>query len=234
MNEFLTIVIPCKNEEVNIALILHDIHRQSDIQDVEILIADASSTDTTLSVIEQMKRMYNLNIRVIEGGLPSVGRNNGAREAKTPYILFMDSDIRLRDHRLIFDTLTHIICGKYWMATTNTYCDSTSKMSQLIYWVSSKLQSLSKYLWYPYATGMYMMVRKDTFDGFDENVIYAEDYFLSKKIPRRKFYMHDSAIYTSDRRLQKMGTFGMIKLFVKTIINTWNYKFFLNDHSYWK
>ena len=34
-------------------------------------------------------------LEVIEGGLPSVGRNAGARLATTPYVLFLDADVEL-------------------------------------------------------------------------------------------------------------------------------------------
>jgi len=74
MQDLLTIVIPCKNEENYIVPLLEDLLQQHDIGDVRIIIADADSTDATVPLINTYKG--DLNIEVIKGGNVSVGRNN--------------------------------------------------------------------------------------------------------------------------------------------------------------
>ena len=88
LSEKITIVIPCKNEENYIGHLLYDLAHQNDIDDIRIIIADAS-TDNTRNVIAKYKPF--LNIEVIDGGPVSVAKNNGARLVTTPYILFIDS-----------------------------------------------------------------------------------------------------------------------------------------------
>lgn len=38
---------------------------------------------------------------------------------------------------------------------------------------------------------------------------------------------------TTNRRFRKMGHFRIVRLFVRTALNTWNDSFFLRDHKYW-
>ena len=64
-----------------------------------VLVADANSTDGTPEIV--MGFRDRLNVSVIRGGMPSVGRNRGAAVANTPYVLFLDADIELADRSLI-------------------------------------------------------------------------------------------------------------------------------------
>jgi glycosyltransferase involved in cell wall biosynthesis len=56
-----------------------------------VLVADANSTDGTPEIALAFRD--RLNVSVIRGGMPSVGRNLGAAQADTPYVLFLDADI---------------------------------------------------------------------------------------------------------------------------------------------
>ena len=85
-----TIVVPCKNEEDYIFHLLEHLKLQN-IGNTRVIIADAS-TDTTRDVINANKG--NLNVEVIQGGPVSTAKNNGAKLVTTPYILFIDSDVR--------------------------------------------------------------------------------------------------------------------------------------------
>jgi len=80
-----TIVVPTKNEEKMLPLLLQSIKKQT-IQPKEVIVADASSTDRTVEIAKEY------GARVVPGGIISVGRNNGALAAKTKYILFCDAD----------------------------------------------------------------------------------------------------------------------------------------------
>ena len=86
----ITIVVPCKNEENYIHHLLESLRSQG-IGDTRIIIADCS-TDDTRRVIKANSSF--LNVEIIDGGPVSVAKNNGARLATTPYILFIDADVR--------------------------------------------------------------------------------------------------------------------------------------------
>lgn len=54
-----------------------------------VFVADANSTDGTAEMARSFTAEFP--IEVLPGGLPSVGRNAGARRAATPYVLFLDA-----------------------------------------------------------------------------------------------------------------------------------------------
>ena len=60
----------------------------------------------------------NLHLEVIDGGLPSVARNNGAKLAKADYVLFLDADIFLTDRNTIYETLRSIKNNRFHLVTT--------------------------------------------------------------------------------------------------------------------
>ena len=100
----ITIVVPCKNEQDYIGHLLMHL-RQQNIGNTRIIIADCS-TDDTRKVIQALK--WSLNVEVIEGGPVSVAKNNGAKLVTTPYILFIDSDVRFFSSTVIFDCVDEI------------------------------------------------------------------------------------------------------------------------------
>jgi glycosyltransferase involved in cell wall biosynthesis len=88
----ITIVVPCKNEENYIHHLLDSLRSQN-IGDTRVIIADCS-TDATRQVIKN--NSIGLNVEIIDGGPVSIAKNNGARLVTTPYILFIDADVRLQ------------------------------------------------------------------------------------------------------------------------------------------
>src|SRR5271167_115647 len=99
----LTIIIPAKNEAANILTLLASVAKQDYLQShkVPILVADAGSTDCTGLAASIAGMEFGLSVMVIPGGLPAVGRNRGAREAKSRYLLFLDADVVLEDPQFI-------------------------------------------------------------------------------------------------------------------------------------
>src|SRR5579859_7427298 len=97
----LTIVIPAKNEAKLIPRLLTSLTMQdySKMSSTRILVADANSTDGTPEIVLGFRD--RLNVSVIRGGMPSVGRNLGAAQADTRYVLFVDADIELADPSLV-------------------------------------------------------------------------------------------------------------------------------------
>jgi glycosyltransferase involved in cell wall biosynthesis len=93
MGAELTIVIPAKNEVETLPRLLESLTRQDfeGMRETRVIIADAKSTDGTVEVALSFRG--RLQVEVIEGGLPSVGRNAGARLATTPYVLFAAAGI---------------------------------------------------------------------------------------------------------------------------------------------
>src|SRR5271154_2789550 len=97
----LTIVIPAKNEARLIPRLLTSLMNQdySKMSNTRVLVADANSTDGTPEIVLGFRD--RLNVSVIRGGMPSVGRNLGAAQADSTYVLFLDADIDLAHPSLV-------------------------------------------------------------------------------------------------------------------------------------
>ena len=235
MNTNLTIVIPAKNEAKLIPRLLESLAKQdySKMSSTKVLVADARSTDGTPDIVMSFRDC--LNVEVIAGGMPSVGRNCGAARAVTPYILFLDADIELASSSLIRRVIERAERDALQCVTTNILCRDCSVFDKVMYGTNNFFQYLSK-LHRPFATGMFMLVETKTFrelGGFHEQVHFAEDYLLSSQTNRRKFAIVRGGVYTTNRRFEKMGHFRVARLFLATAFNFWNKDYFLRDHKYW-
>ncbi|MBV9574142.1 MAG: glycosyltransferase [Acidobacteriales bacterium] len=235
MKSALTIVIPAKNEAKLLPRLLNSLIKQDYplMSSTKVYLADAGSTDGTLDITRGYSEW--LDIEVIPGGLPAVGRNNGARRAQTPYVLFLDADIELADRSLVRRAVDAMQRRKLHCITTNIACPTGNLMDRLLYRGNNVMQQLSR-LYKPFSTGMFMLVEKECFDalgGFHEHALYAEDYLLSQKISRNKFTIVSGSVLTTNRRFQKMGHARLTRLFLNTALHTWNESYFLRDHKYW-
>ena len=233
----LTIVIPTYNEEKYIWRTLKEINRQFGVKKVKIIIADAKSTDKTVYLINLFKQTYKSNIRIIKGGLPAVGRNNGAKLTKTPYILFLDADITFTHRYVIKMALDELVNGKYEMISTNPVYKGNLDIR------ASFMLNLNKYItWFlsktnPFAIGAFTMVDMQVFNmlgGYDEKALQSEDWLLSKKISPSKFKFIPDLMTQDNRRFKRYGYWSMIKLLWKNWRNRNNTKYFYEDQGYWK
>jgi glycosyltransferase involved in cell wall biosynthesis len=198
-----------------------------------VLVADANSTDSTPEIV--MSFRDRLNVSVIPGGMPSVGRNQGAAYADSQYILFLDADIELADNSLIRRCLEKAQSKQLQCVTTNIVCNDGSWVDALFYAASDCFQYLS-YLHRPFATGMFMLFERKKFwelGGFHEQIHFAEDYRLSQQVERKRFSIVRGGVFTTNRRFQRMGHVRVGLLFLWTMMNFWNEKYFLRDHKYW-
>ena len=230
----LTIVIPCKNEQDYIGNLLSCLYDQKDISDVKIIIADIS-TDNTKEVINQFKK--KLNIQIIEGGPVSAAKNNGAKLVTTPYILFIDSDVRFFNNLVISDTVALLEKENLDLIGLDIKCydnDHVAKVSFIIFNIVNKI--MSNFI--PFAVGAYMLTRTDKFrelGGFPEKYPTSEDFHLSKKYDVKKFKIANHYFGQDSRRFKKMGYFGMTWYLIKNFINRNNKKYWetMDGNKYW-
>jgi len=231
----LTIVIPAKDEARLIPNLLNSLTRQdySKMASTRVLVADAGSTDGTPDIVLRFRD--RLRVEVVPGGMPSVGRNNGARLADTKYVLFLDADIELATDSLIREAVEAALSKDVQCLTTNIFCRGGTVTDKVFYAANDFFQYLSC-LHRPFSTGMFMMFELETFralGGFDERVHFAEDYRLSSQVKRGRFKIVRGGVYTTNRRFQKMGHLRVGWLFLWTALNFWNEDYFLRDHHYW-
>jgi glycosyltransferase involved in cell wall biosynthesis len=203
----LTIVIPAKNEAKLIPRLLTSLTNQdySTMPSTRVLVADANSTDGTPEIV--MGFRDRLNVSVIRGGMPSVGRNQGAAVADTPYVLFLDADIELADRSLLRRCMERVQNKQLHCVTTNIVCNDGSWVDRVFYGINDVFQYLS-YLHRPFATGMFMLFDRKKFwelGGFHEQIHFAEDYRLSQQVEQKRFAVVRGGVYTTNRRFKRMG-----------------------------
>jgi glycosyltransferase involved in cell wall biosynthesis len=237
LSKQLTIVIPTYNEGKYIARTLYAIAAQSKTKGVKIIIADAKSTDNTRTIAEINGFELGLNLKVIDGGLPAVGRNAGAKLATTPYVLFLDADVTFTHRHAIKEAFDEIATGKYQMiATTPVYKGEFDIRASIMF-------GLNKYItWFlsktePFAIGGFTMVNRQVFNklgGYDEQVTQSEDFLLSRKIKPNKFKLITGLMTQDNRRFKKYGYLNMIKLIRRNWLNRNNLDYFKEDQGYWK
>jgi glycosyltransferase involved in cell wall biosynthesis len=236
MNAELTIVIPAKNEARNLPHLLTSLSRQDypHLPATRVFVADAGSTDATIETA--LSFADRLLISVIPGGLPSVGRNSGARRATTPYVLFVDADIELPDLALLRRAVDKMKRKQLHCLTTDIRCKGGRLMDELLFRGNNAVQHFASFT-KPFATGMFMLFDRVKFNqlgGFDESVHYAEDYHLSKQVSPLRFGIVKGHILTSNRRFKAMGHGKIAKMFLTTAFHTFDRSYFLRDHGYWK
>jgi glycosyltransferase involved in cell wall biosynthesis len=220
----LTIVVPCKNEEDYISHLLEHLRKQN-IGHTRVIIADCS-TDNTREVIVNNKG--DLNVEIIEGGPVSIAKNNGARLTTTPYILFIDSDVRFFRDTVIHDCMNEIESNDLDLVGIYVKCYDGDKRAQIGFMMFNFINNLMKRK-VPFAVGAFMLTKTNKFweyGGFAEKYGTSEDFFLSKKYDSKKFKLVKHYFGQDSRRFEKMGYSGMAWYLMK---NFWN----RNKEDYW-
>ena len=229
----ITIVVPCKNEENYIHHLLDSLRSQN-IDDTRVIIADCS-TDNTRQVIRD--NSIGLNVEIIDGGPVSIAKNNGARLVTTPYILFIDADVRFFKDTVIQDSVNKMELKKLHLIGLNIKCYDKDIRAKIGFTAFNVINHTLKFF-SPFAVGAFMLTRKDKFEeygGFPENFSTSEDYFLSRKYSPKKFRIIKHHFGQDSRRFRKMGYMGMAKYLTKNFINRNNKAYWdsLDSSKYW-
>jgi glycosyltransferase involved in cell wall biosynthesis len=229
-------VIPAKNEVKMLPKLLKSICRQDyeGIAQTRVIVADAGSTDGTAGAA--LSFSDRLDVEVIPGGLPSVGRNAGARLATTRFVLFLDADVELPEPTLLRRSLEKMRRGDLHLVTTGIACRHGGFFDDALYAGNNLMQHASSLI-SPFATGMFMLFDREAFwrmGGFNERALFAEDYLLSKGVARRRFRIVRGKVLTTNRRFKKLGHGRMVWMFLKTMLHSWDDGYFLRDQGYWE
>ncbi len=210
----LSIIIPTYNEEKCLPKLLDSIRKQ-EYKNYEVIIADANSGDRT----RQIAKKYGC--RVVKGGMPAVGRNNGAKMAKGDILLFLDAD-SLIGNGFLENALRDI--KKRNLDAAGTYLHPLSKnMLDRIFLGIFNLWIYSTQYFYPNACGSGIFCKKDLHDkikGFDETIRLSEDMDYARRTGKHgKFrIIKNSRLIYSMRRYEKEGRFKVgLKLFLSAV-----------------
>ncbi|MDP3057024.1 MAG: glycosyltransferase [bacterium] len=233
----LSIIIPAKNEEKQLPVLLASIKNQT-FKDLEIIVADAKSTDKTREVVA------SLGGRVVEGGMPGPGRNRGAEAALGEILLFLDADVILVGDDFLEKTVAEFKVKKLCCAAPLSRTSSDIFLDRLYPKLWNIWIMIASHF-SPCAGGWCIFATKaahDKIKGFDEKIILGEDSDYSYRASRIcKFGILKSAVVeNSPRRLHKEG---YLKVFLQVVgagfnrfimgrrdyQNKFNYKFDIYD-----
>jgi glycosyltransferase involved in cell wall biosynthesis len=231
LNSLLTIVIPCKNEGLTIKKTLHLLNQQFNIDNVDVIIADSSDDNSYTRNIINNKEYDNLNIIVVDGGLPAIARNNGAKFVTTKYVLFLDSDIFIKNKYILHNIVSDINFYNLDLATCKV---RTKDIYTNVFIIFDFIRSIFlKNI--PFAVGGFMLFNYQTFKKigqFNEDDKIAEDFHISKKIKPNKFKIFKYKVFTSSRRFKSKGIFYMVKIMLLSWFNKNNEDFYKKDFNY--
>ena len=198
----LSIIIPTLNEEKYLPLLLSSIRKQK-FCDYEIIVADANSSDKTVEIAQLF------GCKIIKGGEPARGRNEGAKVARGDKFLFFDADNIYLPENFFQILLNRFEKRKLDVASFPIYPlgNGFDKFAYRIYnsWVNL-IQKL-----FPYATNSVLARREihEKINGFDEEIKIAEDHDYAKRAAKvGKFgFIKTEPVLTSTRRFEKDGRF---------------------------
>ena len=198
----LSIIIPTLNEEKHLPILLKSIKGQ-DFDNYEIIVADNGSKDKTLEIAKKY------NCKIIKGGSPAQGRNNGAKVAKKGgLILFLDADVVL-PKETFRKVLKEFEKRKLKIATFFLFPSEKNKLSTFLFTLFYIIPFLFFEKVLPHAA-MGILVDKKLFKklkGFDEEIKLAEDHDLARRAGKLAKYgiLKSGKLYVSDRRFKKEG-----------------------------
>ncbi|MGB7568865.1 MAG: glycosyltransferase [Chitinivibrionales bacterium] len=207
----ISIIIPTLNEEHYLPLLLSSIQKQS-FKGYEVIVADAHSRDTTVRIAERF------GAKVVDGGMPARGRNNGARVAHGDFLFFLDADVVLPGEFLqhAHDEMQERYLD---LSTCEVMPLSDLRVDRVLHSLANLSIRMGQYT-SPHAAGFCILSAKRLFErvgGFDESLTMAEDHDYVKRASRfRPLRVLDSTqISVSVRRLEKEGRAILVNKYVQ-------------------
>ena len=208
----ISIVIPALNEEKYLPKLLDCIKSQS-YTDYEVIVADADSKDSTRKIA------LKNGCRIVKGGMPAEGRNNGARIAKGNLIVFLDADVQfgkdfLKNSVEEFKKRNLSVAGFRLLPLGNNILDRA-------FFHIFNSWTMSTEFFYPNAAGAGIMCKKELHEkvnGFDQTIKLSEDMDYVKRCGKKgKFrILRSPRLYVAMRRFD---TEGRIKVGFKLLMS---------------
>lgn len=211
----LSIIIPAYNEEEYLPGLLESIKKQ-DFKDYEVIVADANSDDNTRKIAEEY------GCRVVDGGMPAVGRNRGAAAARGELLLFLDADLVLTDGYLR-DAVEEFESEDLGIAITQMIPISTRRRDKILHEFANRFMILVESI-KPHGAGCYgILTRRELHEkvgGFDESLDFGEDTDYIERIGKisRFKVLRKPRVLVSIRRLEKEGLKNLAFKYTKSTI----------------
>jgi glycosyltransferase involved in cell wall biosynthesis len=207
---FFTIVIPTLNEEKRLPELLTSLSDQV-FRQFEVIIVDATSQDKTVEVARSFaKSVPRLKWVVSDKKNLSYQRNLGAKKAQSPFLVFLDADVKVSGTYLktAFD---YISKSNATVVTSMVKGDIETAVYKTLVYIANKVMQLLTLTPKQFACGAYLIVSRDKFfliGGFREDLLMSEDHDLTirlRKIGCRVKILPHEMVTFSLRRLKNEG-----------------------------
>lgn len=202
MKPKLSIIIPALNEEHYLPKLLNCLKEQS-FQDFEVIIADAGSTDKTKEIAA------TFGASIVPGGLPGVGRNNGAKVAVADLLLFIDADLEF-DADFIEKSVDEFHKYRLDLACCLHSTEDEKKAAKYLKKVWNSGRQLRQWTKFPIGSTEFLIIKKKVFEklkGFNEDIKLQEDLELIQRAVKNKykFRILKTKMRASSRRIKQIG-----------------------------
>ncbi len=166
--------------------------------DCSIIVADNHSYDDTTAIARRF------GCKVVSGGLPAEGRNQGARYADGSSVLFVDADVIVPSATLRA-ALTALARPNVVGVHARVRPLDASLFVRWCYLIMNGYIRLLNVAGISQGVGTFILVRRDAFlrvGGFREDIAIGEDTDFFRRLGRvgRVVYLTEHIIYTSARR----------------------------------
>lgn len=176
MDYQISVIIPCYNAESTLKRCIGSVINQTlGFENIELILYDDASTDSTKTIIENYAKKYDNIVPIYSqenSGFPVRGRNKGIEIATSDYIMFMDNDDEydLKVCEFFHDEIEKtdadlISCGKFNLDTITTEYTPTSPEG------------------------------KERINIAKEDIIYFEDRFIWNKIFKRSILIENGILF---------------------------------------
>lgn len=208
----LSVIIPVLNEEKYLESLIKSIKSQEFEEEYEIIVADGGSKDRTREIAK------NFGCKVISGGSPSKGRNEGTKLAHGDLLFFIDADSALPPN-FFAELIREFKKRKLDLASYPVYPQGNI-IDKILYGIYNFFAwATQRFL--PHATQT-ILIKKEIHQqigGFDESITIGEDHAYARegaKHGKFGFLTKVPSVLTSVRRFEREGRFKTYSIFLLT------------------
>ena len=206
-----SVIIPTYNEEAIIGRTIRNL-KSFLPKDVEIIVCDGHSKDFTTSIASKLgaKIVYE------KGHTVGSARNEGAKTSKGDILWFVDADTFPTQE--YYDRMTSIFTSSRDVVGIGCHImpEDSGLFRRILFYALNLIVFLTVRLGRPNIAGSCVAYRRKTFEkigGFDTETHSAEDMDLTQRISKlgRVIFLFHTVVPTSDRRVHKLGSIGLIQ-----------------------
>lgn len=213
-----SVIIPAYNEATYVDRLLEALSKQN-FTNFEVIVSDAESKDGTAELVNSFKQ--RLNIKLVESPPkgPAAGRNEGAKQAKGEWLLFLDADDDIDDPDFITTIVEKTQQNGWQSSSTIMRVKNATVLERVGTAINYHYVKLLAHTKHPVAGGWCILTRRDLFEryhGFNEKIQFGEDYDYITRVGKYGFgFVEETYYYLDLRRPRAEG----IPFVIKGVVN---------------